>query len=356
MKASYKKKDHKFVIVMLLISAVCCILTNAAYNSGVSNFAASVVGVIVTPLQKLAADVHEGIIDVGEYFGNVKKLKEENSELKQQIIALTRENSELTPLKNENNMLYHFLELKKERTDLKLVNAEIVSRSVSNYTSDFTVDKGSLHGINKDMAVVTEDGSLLGIIIEVGATYSRGKTLTSYDISVGIKNERTGEPGMLAGSFDLSTRNLCRVKDLYDSADYVVGDIIRTSSLGDIYPPGLYIGTVKELVPDGFGYTLNAVVEPSASINSTDMVMIITDFDRNYVEVPPSSEMMVLPNSSESVDDSEDDAEEDVNTLPGDLPAVPDAITNIIITTDETITVEGEYPEDDPVMNLSSEQ
>ena len=323
MKATYKKKDHKFVIMMLIISAFCCVLTNAAYNSGVSNFAASILGVVVSPVQKLAANTHEALWDLGAYFGNVKALKEENERLKEQVTELTRVNSELAPLKNENDMLYHFLELKKDRTDLKLVNAEIISRSVSNYTSDFTVDKGSVHGIEKNMAVVTEDGSLIGIIIEVGATYSRGKTLTSYDYSVGIKNERTGEPGMLSGNFELSVEGLCCVSDLYDDADYVAGDIIRTSALGDIYPPGLYVGMVKEIIPDSLGYTVSAVVEPSATVNDTDMVMIITDFDRNYTELSD------MP-SGDDLPQRENETESD--STHGILPAVPDAITNIPVS------------------------
>ena len=327
MKASYKKKDHKFVVMMLIISAFCCILTNAAYSSGVSNFAASVLGVVVSPLQKLAANAHEALWDLGAYFGDVKALKEENARLKEQVTELTRENSELAPLKEENDMLYHFLELKKDRADLKLVNAEIISRSVSNYTSDFTVDKGSVHGIKKNMAVVTEDGSLLGVIIEAGATYSRGKTLTSYDYSVGVKNERTGEPGMLSGNFELSVEGLCRVADLYDDADYAVGDIIRTSSLGDIYPPGLYVGTVKDIIPDKLGYTVSAVVEPSATVNDTDMVMIITDFDRTYVELTDIPENPVLPEKDEEKDGN--DSKE------SNLPAVPDAITNIPVDPSE---------------------
>lgn len=326
MKASYKKKEHRFVITMLIVSSICCLLTNAAYNSGVSGFAASALGVVITPVQKLASAVHKSFSDFTMYFGDVNELKKENAELKKELAALTKQNSELAPLKDENEMLYHFLGLKKDRTDLSLVNAEIISRSGSNYTSDFTVDKGSIHGIEKDMAVVTEDGSLLGVIIEVGATYSRGKTITSYDYSVGIKNERTGEPGMLSGDFELSTKNLCRVGDLYDSSDYAVGDIIRTSSLGDIYPPGIYVGTVEELVPDSLGYTVNAVVRPSATVYETDMVMIITDFDRNYVDV--NVDNPVIPNLS-------DDGDE-LNAAPegnnGDLPAVPDALTDIPIT------------------------
>lgn len=285
MKASYGKKKNRYFVVLLAIAIVSCLITGASYSSGVSSIAASALGIVVTPIQSINIGIHGLIDDISAYFKGIDSLKAENEQLKAQITELSRKVSELEPAKKENDMLYNFLELKKERNDMKFVNADIISRSASNYTSDFTIDKGSVHGISKNMAVVTHDNSLLGIIVEVGATYARGKTVTSYDFSVGIKNERTGEPGILSGDFELSTRNMCAVVDLYQSSDYKTGDIIRTSGLGDTYPSGLYVGIVKELIPNGLDYTVSAAVQPSASVFDTDMVMVITDFNRNF-EIP----------------------------------------------------------------------
>ena len=282
MKVTNPNKNNRFLFSMLAIAALCCVITSTSYSSGVSSFAASALGIVVAPAQKLTSSAHSFIEEKFAYFKNIDALREENKELKAEITELNRKLSELAPAQKENEMLYNFLELKRERNDIKFVNADIVSRSVSNYTSDFTIDKGSVHGIKKGMAVVTSDNCLLGIIVEAGATYSRGKTLTSYDFSAGIKNERTGEPGILSGDFELSRDNLCCVADLPDGADYVTGDIIRTSGLGDIYPPGLYVGSVTALVPNKLEYTIDATVKPAASVLDTDMVMVITDFDRNY--------------------------------------------------------------------------
>lgn len=282
MKVSYTKKNNKFFLLMLAIAIASCVITGASYSSGVSSIAASALGVVVTPVQKLMDNIHRFTKEKAEYFQDIDNLLKENAKLKSTIIDLNRKVSELTPAQKENEMLYNFLELKKERNDIKFVNADIISRSSSNYTSDITLDKGSVHGIKKDMAIVTEDNSLLGVIVEVGATYSRGKVLTSYDFSVGIENERSGQPGIMSGNFELSRKGLCHVADLADTADYKTGDIIKTSGLGDMYPAGIYVGTVTEIVPNKLDYTLNATIKPAASVFSTDMVMIITDFDRTY--------------------------------------------------------------------------
>ena len=282
MKATYSKNTKRFPLVMITISLLCCLITATAYTTGVSSFLASALGVVVTPIQKVMANVGDTIDNTLGYFEGTKELRNENARLKLEIANLNKQLSELAPAKKENEMLYNFLELKQERKDIQFAKAEIISRSASNYTSDFTLDKGSLHGIKKDMAVLTDENCLLGIIVEVGATYSRGKTLYSYDYSVGIKNERTGKAGIASGGFDLSHQNLLQVSDIQTDSDYAIGDIIRTSALGDIYPAGIYVGKVKELVPSSIGYTLTAIIEPAESASSSDSVMIITDFDRAY--------------------------------------------------------------------------
>ena len=321
MKATYHKKRNRFFAVTLTVAVLCCFLNFAAARSGVSGIFAGALGAAVTPVQKLVSGAHGFIEDKLSYFQDMEALQEENRKLREEILSLQRQVSELEPAQKENEMLYHFLELKRERHDIRFVNADIISRSTSNYTSEFTIDKGSIHGVEKDMAVMTEDGSLLGIITEAGATYARGKTLTSYDLSVGIKNERTGAPGLLSGNLELSRRGLCQVSDLPDTADYMTGDILRTSGLGNLYPPGLYVGSVTELTPDALGYTVSAVVKPSASIFDTDMVMVITDFDRTYE--PTSSE--AAQDFSFATSDKTPPAEQDGNAVTqtdGGAPAV----------------------------------
>lgn len=279
MKATYRKKHNRFFAVSLAVSLLCCLMAFTAHRTGVSGMAAGALGVVVTPVQKLFAGAHAFAEDKLSYFQEMDRLKEENHRLREEVTALERRVSELAPLREENDMLYRFLDLKREREDIRLVSASVIGRAASNYTSEFTLDKGSVHGLEKDMAVVTEDNCLLGVLTEVGPTYARGKTLTSYDLTVGIKNERSGEPGLLSGSLAPDRKGLCEVADLADTADFMPGDIVRTSGLGDIYPTGLYVGQVTELIPDVYGYTVSAVVKPDASVFDTDMVMVITSFE-----------------------------------------------------------------------------
>lgn len=276
MKVVYKRKD-RFFLFGVIAALVCSALTFSAYRSGVSSVAARLLGYVVTPIQSLATGIHTGFDSAVAYFRDIDSLRSENERLKEEVLRLEREVSELEPTKKENEMLSAFLGLKRERSDMKFVSATVIGRSYSNYTSEFTVDKGRIHGLQKNMPVMSEDNTLLGVLIEVGSNYARGKTITSYDVSVGVKNERTGQPAIASGSLSLERRGLCEVRDLDDTADWQVGDTVRTSGFGGVYPSGLYVGTVTELVPNPLEHTVSAIVEPSHSVYDTELVMIITD-------------------------------------------------------------------------------
>lgn len=305
MKASYQKKHSRFFVIGLAASVLCSLLAFSAHQSGSAGFLSGALGTAVTPLQKLGTGIYGLFEEKMAYFQGIDALRAENESLKKEITSLERKISELEPTQKENEMLYNFLELKRERTNIKMVNATVIGRAASNYTSEFTIDKGSIHGLAKDMPVMAEDNTLLGVLTEVGPTYARGKALTSYDVTIGVKNERTGEPALVSGSLSLDRKGLCEAADLLESSDVKVGDIMRTSGLGDTYPPGLYVGSVTELVPNALDHTVSAVVKPSSNVYDTDLVMVITDFDRTQTaETMPSgqAENAGNPENSEAAD------------------------------------------------------
>ena len=290
MKATYRAKGKNFGIWLFAAAAVCCFITHTAYRHGVSSAAANALQFVLTPGKYAAASFRGFINDKTAYFADVKALKEENDALRTENTALAEKVAELSNVERDNRMLSAFLGLKEEITDISFVKATVTARSSSAYTAEFTLDRGEAHGLCKDMAVLSEDGSLLGILVEVGKTYSRGRVLTSYDLSLGSRNERTGETGVVSGSFALSREGKCRVGGLRRDSDYQAGDIIRTSGLGDVYPAGILIGRVTELVPDELEQSFNAVVLPSETIFTTDRVMVVTDFARSFVPVTADEE------------------------------------------------------------------
>ena len=65
---------------------------------------------------------------------------------------------------------------------------------------------------------------------------------------------------------------------LSTDSDIKVGDRIISSGIGVVYPRGLLIGTVTEIVPDEVSRTLSAHIEPAVNLKDVVHVMIIKDF------------------------------------------------------------------------------
>ena len=281
LKIPHRKRDY-FIPVMYLSAVILCAVCFASHGSGTSSLLSKGLSFVVTPLQTCTKGIYDFCSSASVYFGGMDALKEENEKLLKQNKKLSEENAAVKGLKAENDSLYKFLELKKEHTDYKFTNANVISRSSDGYTASFTVDKGSFHGIKENMPIISEEGALLGVTYSVDANSSRCKSIISYDMNIGIYDEETGETGILSGSFETFVKNKCLIQPLNESTTVKAGHRILTSGLGTVYPRGLIIGIVSDFIPVSGTHAMGAVVTPDKSSMTSDRVMVITSFERYY--------------------------------------------------------------------------
>ena len=281
MKIPHRKKDLHMPM-MFAVAILLCIICFASHSSGTSTIFSNGLSVVTSPLRSATKSVYNLCSSVGNYFSDINKLRKENEQLKKQNDILAEENAAYQAVKDENDALYKFLELKKERTDYKFTNANIVSKSSSGYSSIFTIDKGSFHGIGENMPVISDEGALIGVTYSVEATSTRCKSILSYDMNIGVYDKENGETGILSGSFETFDQNRCIIKGLANETTVTLGDKILTSGLGETYPRNLVIGTIYGFIPEMGSHTKNAVVALDDSIITSDSIMVITSFDRVY--------------------------------------------------------------------------
>ena len=274
------KVKSRFFPVMLAVSISLSALSVVSYRTQAVSFLFGAAGVVATPVQKAALTLADGVRELAGYFADVRDLQNENTLLKEENARLETENHKAAVIKEENDWLYQFLDLKRERTELSFVNAKIVSHDVG-FIQTFTLDKGSFNGVAVNMPVITEHG-LLGLVTEVGYTSCRGISLINHNMSVGVYMERTMTPAILTGSFELYEKGLCKVVNLPTDTDVMVGDLVYTSGYGSIYPKDIAVGTVVGVEPDETNYTITAIVEPASDVSLADFVMIVTDNTTTY--------------------------------------------------------------------------
>jgi len=281
------KRQSRFFILSIVVSVLLSFIALVSYFSGFSNILTGTVNTLVYPINSFTSFISGKIMSVGNYFGDIEKLKEENLRLKAEKNELLKEKATIDNIRTENEQLYSYLDLKREYNKLSLVNAKIISKGSGNFLATFTIDKGTMHGVKKNMPVITSKG-ILGIITEESYTSSRGITLVSHNSSVGVYLARSGAPGILRGDYNLSKEGKCKITGLPIDTMVETGDPVMTSGAGEIYPRDLSVGNVTEIIKDSNSQSLTLIVTPSCDLINEESLMIITDFERVY-ESPQAS-------------------------------------------------------------------
>ncbi|TGA99485.1 rod shape-determining protein MreC [Sporolactobacillus shoreae] len=213
------------------------------------------------------------------FFQNVSDIKnayEENKKLKANLENYARVEQQNRDLSARYNQMRRLLNIEKDPNLLsyKKYAAEVISRAPDQWNQLMTVDKGSVNGIKTGMPVVTADG-LVGTISQVGNFSSKVSLISNQQnvnqISAIIQNTRTY--GMIEG-YD-PNRGTLLFQKIPIKANLKKGQIVTTSGLSGMYPPGLMIGTITSVSTDPYGLTQAAEVKPSANLNDIIYVMII---------------------------------------------------------------------------------
>ncbi len=176
---------------------------------------------------------------------------------------------DLREVVQENVRLKNLLNF-KQKSSLRLVAARVIGRSLDSWSSSVVIDKGKYNGIKSGMVVVTPRG-LVGSIVE--SMDDTSKVLLINDPNQGIPSivQRSRQEGLVSGT--LGSNLIMRY--LPDEAQIVVGDIIVTSELSQVYPKGILVGRVVNIGREFSGLNRYALVKPIVDLASIEEVLVI---------------------------------------------------------------------------------
>ena len=281
MKDFLKTKRSKVILGMAVL--MCAFMLHAAYTDGIAIFAQQVLGAVTYPFQKITSEISAGVTGLLQGHLRTEQLQEENEQLKEEIRQMQDQMIDYESLKNENQLYKKFLDIKEENPDFEFCPAMVIGRDANSQFGSFIIDKGTMQGVSKRDPVITSDG-LVGVIEEVGLTYSRVITIYDPGLNVGTYVSRTRDTGIVVGSIDLAQEGQCKMTYLPRDSGAAIGDMILTSG-GNVFPKGLKVGTIKEIRQEDHGVSLYAVVEPFAEIYDTKDVFVITSFQGQGIAV-----------------------------------------------------------------------
>lgn len=268
---------NKIFIVSLTLALSVVIIFSVFYVMGIQNLPASMVQAALTPFQKLFTNVSDAIEGYAVYFSNVKELYQENQALKDRVELLENQLHEADLAAKENQALRDYLGIRDRYESFRAVNAQVLGYGDGTYLQYITLDKGSSSGIKENMPVITQNG-LVGYVCDVSINSCRVSTILQYDTGVGVYVQRSGDVGITDCPYTLGEQGLLRVIYLPEDATIQIGDRVVTGDLGDIYPSGLTVGHVIEIMPDTYSRSLTATIMPEVDFDQLKQVYVITGF------------------------------------------------------------------------------
>jgi rod shape-determining protein MreC len=249
-----RKKDVVVYFILLLFSL--SLIFNSNY------FHRSKVIILLNNISNFSSENFDYIIEYFELKDINLDLTKENLFLKNQLEKV-KQYSNLDSLKNIN---------------FTFRNAKVISNNLSSFKNHLIINKGVKHGLKNEMGVINSTG-IVGIINRTSKNYSSVMSVLNIDTKINAKVKRTSHFGTL--EWNGRRTSYLVLNDIPETANIKVGDSIITGGMSLIFPEGINIGVVSEILNQN--KISDTVVRFKGNIDEAKYLDF--DFKENYLTV-----------------------------------------------------------------------
>ena len=268
----------KFKILVGIAVFLAAIMAYAGANGRLTAAPQEILSVAVAPFQRAAAAVSNGVSSLWEKYTNIDAILEENEKLTTENAELRGQMVDYDKLKAENEAYKALTNIQEQHPEMSYVSSFVIGRDPLDSFYGFTLDKGSLDGVEANDAITSDEGYLLGVVTEVNLTSCKVMTILHPSFNAAGVVSRTRDNGIITGSADYAAEGLCILSNLSRSTLTKANDQVITTGLGGVFPPDVLVGVVQELVPEASGKSTIAVLKPGADLRTVKHVFIITNY------------------------------------------------------------------------------
>lgn len=267
-----KRRGRLLLIVFLALSILLITLDFRGGSGGPLERAKDFASDIVSPIQKGLTAVTRPIGNFFSSIADLASLREDNRRLEAELDEVRSDVNEARDLAAENEELRELLELEESWISMDRVATQVIANSPVNFRWAVMIDKGSNHGIKKDMAVITARG-LVGKILTVDDTTSTVLLLVDPSLGAGASTDERGLTGVVSGQGEGQPFELQYVSK---EEDVAVGDRVLTSNYnGRVFPPGIPIGYVSRVGGDPRGADYDIEVSPYVDFSKLNFLYVL---------------------------------------------------------------------------------
>ena len=151
--------------------------------------------------------------------------------------------------------------------------AKVVGNSFALQKNYITIERGALEGVKKDMAAISPDGSIVGVVVEVSDHYSKIMSLLHRNSKVSAMLKRDKVAGSI--EWDGADPNMLTLKNISKSAAPKLGDTVLTSPYSSNFPAQLMIGKVTKINQDPSSNFLTLSVQSATNFFTLEYIYLV---------------------------------------------------------------------------------
>ncbi len=244
---------------------------------------------LVYPIQRVAMAPVQLAVGVAEFFSSQVQLRRENDALREKQLQAAKDLVTLEALAAENTQLRRLVDA-RERLPRKSTLAEILYSGRDPFSRKVIIGKGSKDDIQPGLPVV-DDVGVIGQVTRVYPLLSEVTLITDKDHAIPVQVVRNGLRGVAYGAGDGATLDL---RFMAANADILNGDLLVTSGIDGIYPPGIPVAKVARIERDAAYAFAKIACTPAAGTDQHNLVLVLAR-DANLPPAPEAEQTQVRP-------------------------------------------------------------
>ena len=247
-----------------------------------------VVGTVLYPVQAVALIPRDAAYRMVDYFSSLSSVEKENRELRNEQAVRAQQLQQAQLLAAENIQLRKLLGA-QQQLPVKSVMSEILYDARDPFTRKVVMDRGSQHGVQTGQPVIDDTG-IVGQVTRVFPFSSEVTLLTDKDQAIPVQVLRNG---LRSVAYGRGQSGFLDLRFMAANADIKKNDVLVTSGIDGVYPPGLAVAKVVLVETKSADAFAHIVCEPAAGIDRHRQLLILL-VDPNP---PPRPDDVVKPNN-----------------------------------------------------------
>lgn len=217
---------------------------------------------VLRPLEYVMLLPRDAVEATSEYFTTRGTLAQENQGMKVRLAELSLLANQSELLSTENQNLRQLADLQKQVT-FKTLPVEILFNPPNSISQRIVINRGSSDGLKLGNPIASDTG-ILGQVVRLYDHSAEVSLLEDRDFAVPVQVARNG---LRAAVFGAGRGKPLELRYLPVASDLEVGDLLITSGIDGIYPPGFAVAVINRIERNADRNSSNVLCTPVAGIN-----------------------------------------------------------------------------------------